>query len=563
MKRRRLACRTGQVAEDVDDVHAHRLHYSWDQLGTARSGRGRPPPKVDRILHLSRGRGRGSWSLGLALRRQARFAMLEDKYETIEYNTFYKNGVLKLTEVELFFLSSMMTRSSAGQWAVVYLGIGNGERFRYLRDAFFPDLAVIGFDPLDDNFTGDRREVAAAASSWSNDGTNFTFLVRCFEEDRDLGWIRDRIRGRRLLFISDIRGIFLKEDGRSFDKARDQDVQWRAIQCLRPERSLVKFNVPDWSSEFYTYVPGVFLKQTFCFYGTFELRLLIDGVPETVQRYNVWELARQVMYHHYYMRGQAYRTDRSHGKMACLDCCFDCTVLWETVSEYAVKNRLDPHHLLRSLMADHLYTPLYDRRSDVEFYLQGGRLMEACAALDAFSADDGDIDIDWAYIAESLATDQPKLAERLKLSLPRPASRRDLIQVLGSLAEPFALVRTQLNGLIDYPPRYRPTAESDGAVTSEKLRPCWFYSDGACSNGEQCKYKHDSSDPEPCWFFAKGLCSKGKDCPFKHGNGGALQVPDGGKDGASWWRAKPCRFFAQGMCREGDGCSFSHKEDGP
>ena len=37
-----------------------------------------------------------------------RFRENRRTYKTMEYNTFTKNGVLKLTEVELFFLSKYM-----------------------------------------------------------------------------------------------------------------------------------------------------------------------------------------------------------------------------------------------------------------------------------------------------------------------------------------------------------------------------------------------------------------------------------------------------------------------
>ena len=56
-----------------------------------------------------------------------------------------------------------------------------------------------------------------------------------------------------------------------------------------------------------------------------------------------------------------------------------------------------------------------------------------------------DPECDWSDIAGSIWKEQPALAHRLRKSLPRPASREDVVDVLGSLAEPFTLVRTGLN----------------------------------------------------------------------------------------------------------------------
>merc|ERR1711920_671583 len=78
---------------------------------------------------------------------QAQFSTCSDKYHTIHYHTFFRGGGLKLTEVELFFLSQHVTLSNVSSWAVVYIGVGDGSRFRYLRDTFFPGLHVIAFDP--------------------------------------------------------------------------------------------------------------------------------------------------------------------------------------------------------------------------------------------------------------------------------------------------------------------------------------------------------------------------------------------------------------------------------
>merc|ERR1711918_269532 len=71
---------------------------------------------------------------------------------------------------------------------------------------------------------------------------------------------------------------------------------------------------------------------------------------------------------------------------------------------------------------------------------------EAVAALEA----GGDDEDDWSDMARGIYNHQPDLYERLRLSLPTGANRADLVKQLGSLANPFTLLRTNLNGLRFY-----------------------------------------------------------------------------------------------------------------
>lgn len=460
----------------------HRLHYRWSNIEADRcrlnvGSPWRPLPKAHRTLELEECREYSHWSqvsAGCAAEND-RFANCNCTYRTMDYNTFVKNGCLKLTEVELFFLSSHMTKASSGDWAVVYLGIGNGERFRYLRDEFFPDLTVIGFDPLDEFFTGCRDEVEENAKRWTNDGTHFTFLVQCFHGEHDVVHIEERVKGKKLLLISDIRGIAFTDEG-TFDKEHDQEIQWQAIKHLSPVSSLVKFTFPDSWTQFFDYVPGVVLKQVFCYYGSREVRLMIDGVPQQTRRYNAWELYEKMVLHHSYFRGQVYETSRRADSTRCLDNCFDCTVLWDTVSMYAAKNGVDPDEVLSKIVRYQLYTPVDDpwrtdlnwegpvwkepgesprsqRWWDVVGGLQIGDLQRAIAALEAGGGKDEEDKAvaDWAVIVKHIWKHQPDLASRLSVSIHRPAAPDDLIRALGSLADPFTLLRTELNCLYTKP----------------------------------------------------------------------------------------------------------------
>eukprot|EP00930_Biecheleria_cincta_P056602 TRINITY_DN42680_c0_g1_i1.p1 TRINITY_DN42680_c0_g1~~TRINITY_DN42680_c0_g1_i1.p1 ORF type:complete len:549 (-),score=70.37 TRINITY_DN42680_c0_g1_i1:37-1683(-) len=519
----------------------YRVHYRWNQIERHRPAESvdtplQSRPKVDRTLRLRSDGKSKRRLLAPALRRQAHFSLHAKTYKTIDYNTFTKNGVLKLTEVEMFFLSTRMTKQTSSEWAVVYLGIGHGERFRHLRDEFFPHLTVIAFDPLDAYFDHNRGDIEKQAEAWSNDGTNYIFHVRCFDPESDVHWMRERICGKKLLLISDIRGIFFLPDKSGFDKVLDQEVQWQAIRCLRPERSLVKFTIPDTCSDCYTYAPGVLLKQVFCYYGTCELRLLIDGVPEKPVMYNMSEVYDKMTFHHEHLRGQVYRTTRCLDPISCggLDHCFDCTVLWETVATYAKQNEEDPHAVLKRILNNEIEECHLRSRSSVVYNLNSGRLTEAVWALQGKE----DANEDWSAIADEVDEQQPELAERLRHSLPKPASRADLTRVIGSLSEPFTLLRTELNGLIEYPPwtwtkkRRLDTNPSDKAMwdmSLYKTAPCYFYLTGRCAKGDLCTYKHGDQDvgdqnwlmacqeDRLCWYhFNAGHCGHGSRCQYKH-----------------------------------------------
>lgn len=452
-------------------MYSHRLHYRWSQLEADRSGLNlgspiRPVPKAHRVLDLCRGceYESGSLATSSSVSEQTKFSACAAVYKSIDYNTFCKNGALKLTEVELYFLSSKMSRKTARDWAVVYVGIGTGERFRFLRDEFFPDLTVVAFDPLEGNFSGDRDVTVENAKRWSEDGTNFTFVMRCFTED-ECDWIRERTQGKKLLLISDIRGMHFKEGhdkpvetglDQKFDKDFDNQLQLKAIRILCPESSLVKFAIPDVHTQFYEYLPGVLLKQVFCWYGTGELRLMIDGNPKELVKYNNWEIFEKMQFHHECVRGQVYESARPLEASKCLDHCFDCTVLWDTISAYAKQNDTNADETLLRIINFHIYSPsddnwnytwkpptMEERRNDVQECLRRGNVMQAIAALEVKGKDD-DEEIDWTELTPKVSECQAMLGHRLRTSLQRPASRHDLINVLGSLSDPVTLLQSDI-----------------------------------------------------------------------------------------------------------------------
>ncbi|XP_075081525.1 uncharacterized protein LOC107763042 isoform X1 [Nicotiana tabacum] len=75
---------------------------------------------------------------------------------------------------------------------------------------------------------------------------------------------------------------------------------------------------------------------------------------------------------------------------------------------------------------------------------------------------------------------------------------------------------------------------------------CRHYLKGRCSEGEKCKFSHDTTPltkSKPCCHFARQSCMKGDDCPFDH------QLSK-----------YPCNNYASiGFCSRGADCLFSHE----
>merc|ERR1712087_254414 len=105
-----------------------------------------------------------------------------------------------------------------------------------------------------------------------------------------------------------------------------------------------------------------------------------------------------------------------------------------------------------------------------------------------------------------------------------------LIRALGSLAQPCTLVRSELNGLIDYPDwSWNPLwqnwfREQDYAAMKDQKKNelCWYFSNSTCEKGDKCPWRHEKSDAtdcfpnDRCWYFSNSTCYKGDTCTWRH-----------------------------------------------
>lgn len=107
-------------------------------------------------------------------------------------------------------------------------------------------------------------------------------------------------------------------------------------------------------------------------------------------------------------------------------------------------------------------------------------------------------------------------------------------------------------------------------------KPCKFYAQGQCKNGNQCKYAHESTSVgnflttqptkknKPCSYFSAGTCKKGDECPFSHvvkpiktclcskHDGNTVTKDDCPQHGI-------CQHFVRGTCKFGTKCRLQHR----
>lgn len=173
---------------------------------------------------------------------------------------------------------------------------------------------------------------------------------------------------------------------------------------------------------------------------------------------------------------------------------------------YARKNSLDPYDVLRKILVEHGYDSASPDAqgttcADMMSCLMSGRLMEAVAVLDGIK--DNELVVGWPDVINRLWSQQPDLARRLTLPDGGIPSRGSLIRALGSLSEPFTLVRSELNGLLEYPKwswnplwqKYFAKQEAEkGQTKSVDLDMCWYFAKGNCLSGDQCAWVHERKD---------------------------------------------------------------------
>jgi|LauGreDrversion4_2_1035121.scaffolds.fasta_scaffold2553769_1 hypothetical protein len=59
---------------------------------------------------------------------------------------------------------------------------------------------------------------------------------------------------------------------------------------------------------------------------------------------------------------------------------------------------------------------------------------------------------------------------------------------------------------------------------------------------------------KPCNFFQNGGCKNGDNCPYLHGDSNMNTNTQGGQNKIN----KQCGFYASGKCRKGDNCEYLH-----
>jgi hypothetical protein len=295
----------------------------------------------------------------------------------------------------------------------------------------------------------------------------------------------------------------------------------------------------------------------------------------------------KMMFHHDYLRGQVYESTRPPDCTSCLDHCFDCTVLWDTLSSYAKKNSREPIDIVKKIIQHHVYTPrqknwdgdyttwkwrppnAWQRYWDVDLSLRRGNLMEAIAILEAEGEEDPE-GTDWRRLARGIASDQKNLATRMRLGLYRPAKREALVTLLGQLSDPFTLLRTDLNSVGQTEPE---AYWAQNAKHAAYIEASWKESskdaenqmgnptDAIVPNGlssplvKRQKVNGAELENVDANGLANGTTAKVSDSPELKNK--EYESTKAAKK-ARRWNGVPCRHFMKGNCSFGASCGFLH-----
>merc|ERR1711879_216014 len=152
----------------------------------------------------------------------------------------------------------------------------------------------------------------------------------------------------------------------------------------------------------------------------------------------------------------------------------------------------DAHDVLKDLLKEYVYDPATSLGSStvwegLEFYLKKGELMEAVAVLEGVTMNERNAN--WLNIVNNLSTQQPELARRLMATGEELPSRDSLLRILGSLSVPFTLVRSELNGLLEYPEwSWNEVWQRYFESKRRRTDQCSFFAQGYCRNGDNCSY---------------------------------------------------------------------------
>lgn len=97
-------------------------------------------------------------------------------------------------------------------------------------------------------------------------------------------------------------------------------------------------------------------------------------------------------------------------------------------------------------------------------------------------------------------------------------------------------------------------------------KPCNFFQNGSCKNGDNCQYLHLDNNMnmngqsggqnkinKQCGFYASGKCKKGENCEFLHGNNEMMTNSNYPSQSRDNFQSKNqnkniCRKFMEGKC---------------
>lgn len=241
------------------------------------------------------------------------------KYETTDPKpkTVVHFGQLKMFLVTLIFLLEVIDDID-DEVHIVYPGSARGDNILILCD-LFPGTRWYLIDPNDfDRRLHGHPQIIDCKNEFFTDSMAEAY--------------REKLHGKRVLFISDIR---LDTNDESVLRDQENNANWYRI--LDADSGYMKFRCPYYHNGPYKYYDGDFMIQPYAPVSSTESRILIRGklIPK---EYDIEEYQGKFMYFNRVLRPSHYSDDGFVKTLVSyLDHCWDCVYFRSLITKYNTK----------------------------------------------------------------------------------------------------------------------------------------------------------------------------------------------------------------------------------
>jgi len=224
-------------------------------------------------------------------------------------------GQLKLLLSEIEFFTQYIPKNK--DVYVIYAGAAAGSHI-YILSLLFPRIYFYLVDPNPfDSILKKMKRV------YFNNGL-FT--------DKLAKKLHNKLKGKLVYFISDIRSGFEKVFEEDVNNNMKQQMRWHKI--LKPEYSMLKLRFPYNKTGPYEYFDGKIFFQAFAPTISSETRLIVPKKYK-LKKYNIQHYEAIMYYFNRVTRSQYYK--HTYNNIKGMDHCYDCSSTFHIINEYKKK----------------------------------------------------------------------------------------------------------------------------------------------------------------------------------------------------------------------------------